>query len=96
MLTLREERDHYTIIRIFPSEEAQRYRSGHEIVCADFDYSEDAGRVAPTPRVSLLGTDRLTADELRQLAATYVQIADLAEKLQAEKRAVYVKQFGED
>jgi hypothetical protein len=90
MHTKRVEHDHYTEIIVWNEGDQPAYQS-YRITCAnfDFDYAAGGSRILPTVRITLLSSPRATVEEVRRLAAEYTYVADLAEKLQAEKRAVY-------
>lgn len=91
MKTERTERDGYTEILIWNEGDQVAYQS-YRITCQDFDYDHAAGgtRILPTVRISLLSVSQPTPEAVRRLAREYDYVADVAEELQAEKRATFV------
>ena len=89
MLTKRSEHDGWTEITIWNDGDQPSYQS-YRIMCHDFGYDQQAhARTLPTARISLMCSTSATVEEARRLAAEYTYVADVAEALQAEKRAAY-------
>src|SRR5690349_15941814 len=63
----------------------------YRVRCAEFEMDIDGNRVSPTARVSLLTANAASPDQVRRLAREYDYVADLAEKLQNEKRQAYAE-----
>lgn len=87
MLTKRSEHAGWTEIVIWNEGDQPAYQS-YRIICMDADIADDK-RVPPTARISLLTTTQADYTSTRRLAAEYTYVADIAEALQAEKRAAY-------
>ena len=85
----RTDHDHYTDIAVY--NEGDRAWNSYRITCMNIDII-DGQRAAPTAQISLLilppGADYAS---VRRLVAEYTYVADLAEALQAEKRAAFGK-----
>lgn len=89
MLTNRKDSDHYTEIAVWSEGDHPAYQS-YRIICMDMDIDQETGmRLSPTVRISLLSVTGATIENTRRLAREYDYVADLAEALQAEKRAAY-------
>lgn len=89
MIVERIERDGYTDIQI--RNEGAVPWAAHRVTCSDFDIDEATGqRQPPTVFISLLvAGSGITPELTRRLAREYDYVADIAERLQAEKRAAY-------
>lgn len=98
MIIDRRPEDDFGIIRvlIYPDQGHKFARTRHEVTCADLEYDHATQqRVAPTARVSLLGRGAgLCFEDVRRLADDYAVIADIAMRLEAERRAAYAERFG--
>jgi hypothetical protein len=92
MIVERVEREGYTDIAI-RSKDSPPW-SAHRVTCMDFEIDDNGTRQPPVVHISVL-TLRLGApvESLRRLAREYDYVADIAEKLQAEKREAYQKWF---
>lgn len=89
MITKRVDADHITEIAIWNDGAIPAYQS-YRITCMDADYDTATDRrTPPTARISLLCATRADVASVRRLAAEYTYVADVAEQLQAEKRAAY-------
>lgn len=84
MHTERKDGEHGTEIAIWSEGDAS-----YRITCMDFD--RDGEVIPPTPHVLLLTSHRPTPADVRRLATEYAYVADVAEALQAEKRAAFEK-----
>ncbi len=94
MLTNRKDDDHHTEIAVWNEGDIPAYQS-YRITCMDLDYDTKADkRMPPTARIWLLSTTGADVEQTRRLAREYDYVADLAEQLQAEKRAAYAARFG--
>lgn len=93
MLTERIDYEYGTEIVIW-NEGTDRYR-GYVVMCKDFDHdkAKDYTRVSPTANIHMQGLSTQNAQSLRQLATEYAFVADVAEQLQAEKRAAYAERY---
>jgi hypothetical protein len=90
MLTKRNDSDHYTEIAVWNEGDQPAYR----IICMDIDIDRETGmRMPPTAQISLLATTQADYASARRLAAEYTYVADIAEALQAEKRAAYEARY---
>lgn len=78
----------------FDGGDKPQWHSSYSVTCADFDF--DGKRQPPTARFSLLvPNNHATLADIRRIAHEYAMVADVAEALQAEKRAAYAQRFGE-
>lgn len=94
MLTKRHDADHYTEIAIWNEGDEPAYQS-YRVLCMDLDIGSGDTRKPPTARISTPGTPPgIGFVDMCRLAAEYVYVADIAEALQAEKRAAYAARFG--
>lgn len=88
MITRRTDCDGYTTIMI-RNEDAPSWNA-HVVTCMDVDIDKDGRPQPPTAGISALTLGAgASVSDLRRLAAEYAYVADLAEQLQAEKRAAY-------
>lgn len=91
MLINRTDRDHHTEIVIWNEGDVPAYQ-GYRITCMDVDWDRATGtRQPPTAHISLLCSTSADVAQARRLAAEYTYVADVAEALQAEKRAKWEK-----
>lgn len=89
-----DEKHGITRVLIYPDARHEATMTAHEVICAEFDYSEEKGRHEPSARVHLLGTGSpLYFEDIRRISDDYAVIADIAMKLEAEKRAAYSIRF---
>ena len=88
MHTKRVDGPHMTEILIWNDGDQPGFQS-YRITCMDIDISIDGERVSPSAHISLLTSHQPTVESVRRLAAEYTYVADVAEQLQAEKRAAY-------
>lgn len=84
MLTKRKDHDNHSEITIWNEGDTQGYR----ITCPNIPTVPGQ---PPTAGISLLNPARATVEETRRLAAEYTYVADIADALQAEKRAKFEK-----
>jgi hypothetical protein len=88
----RIERDGYTDITI-RSKDAPPW-SAHRITCMDMDIDDDGENQPPVVYIAALTfPPGASIESLRRLAREYDYVADIAERLQAEKQAAYHKRF---
>lgn len=83
----RTDADHYTEIALW--NEPRAWHTTYTITCMDVDTTRNGERLPPTARIALLTWQDPTPENVRRLAAEYIYVADVAEALQAEKRAAY-------
>lgn len=99
MHQLRQETEYGTEIYIFASQEALEARDvwqAYRVTCGEFYYDTQLDkRHPPTARIFLLTASGADIATVRQIAAEYAAVADVAEALQAEKRAAYAAKYGE-
>lgn len=95
MHTKRADYPNHTEILVWNDGNQPAYQS-YRIVCQnfDFDYAAGGSRILPSVHIELLSVIAPTPADVRRLAAEYTYVADVAETLQAEKRASYVAQVG--
>src|SRR5687768_2605019 len=84
----RNDGPHMTEILIWNEGDQPGFQS-YRITCTDCDISLDGERVSPTAFISLLTSHQPTIESVRRLAREYDYVADVAEQLQAEKRAKF-------
>lgn len=94
MLTKRADADHYTEIMIWNDGDDPAFQS-YRVTCMDVDYDRTADtRIPPTAHIALLSSTQADVAHARRLAREYDYVADIAEALQAEKRAAYAARYG--
>lgn len=92
MIVERVERDGYTDITVRSKEDVPW--NAHRITCMDIDIDDDGQRQPPTVHISVLTLRHgASIESLRRLAREYDYVADVADALQAEKRAAYDARF---
>lgn len=85
----RTDHDGYTEIVVWNEGHNPAYLS-YRIICMDVDIDRATDqRTPPTARISLLCSTSADIETTRRLAAEYAEVASIAERLQAEKRAAY-------
>ena len=93
MIVERVERDGYTDISIYNAGDLPW--NAYRVTCMDIGYERETDkRAPPTVHISLLTTTNPTVENVRRLVAEYTYVADIAEALQAEKRAAYAEKYG--
>lgn len=93
MIVERVERDGYTDITI-RAEDSPPWNA-HRVTCMDIDVDGgDGSRRPPTVNISVLTLrPGASVESLRRLAREYDHVADIAERLQAEKQSAYHARF---